>query len=250
MKWMADVNSKRLGIKTGYIVLMVLFLGIFSVTAWGAPGDYEGSYSGTYSGDDNGIFIAYVDNTGFMRFITWSSDYETVDGGDQTVGTNGEIDLLTDDFTHVTGNIALVSGVSGIWVNAPDSGTFSGTEQNPTHVDDYAGSYSGEYCGDDSGTWDITVASTGYVSGSVDTSSGGIVSLEGGVNAVGDFIIFAYGDNAAVRGTISSGNVTGYWRSEEDGLSGYISNTGTCGPITSALGDGGGGGCFISTLFK
>lgn len=251
MKRMIDEDSKRwLGIKVGLVVLAVFCFGFFAFTAWGLPGDYEGSYSGTYSGDDNGIWIAYITNTGYMRFITWSNDYESVDGGEDFVGTNGEIDLFTDDGTSVTGDIDDVNfDIDGDWVNGADGGTISGTQQDAAQVAQYAGNYSGEFCGDDSGTWDFTVETTGYISGSVDTS-GGVIALEGGINEAGKFIVFAYGENAAVRGTISSsGNVTGYWRSEDDDANGWVSNTGTCGPTNDGGGTGGGGGgCFISIL--
>lgn len=252
MKRMTDaVSKRRFRVKAGLVVLVVLFLGFLSFPVWSAPGDYEGTYSGDYSGDDNGIWIAYIDGFGNIQFITWSTSHKSVDGGKDVVGDNGEINLQTDDDTDVIGDIDAVFDVDGDWDNpfSGDSGVFSGTQQDPTQVDDYANDYSGDFCGDADGTWEITVETTGYVSGYFYPDGGGDEFVEGGVNASGQFILYA-GDDAGVRGTIQSdGDITGYWRNEDNNESGYISNKSTCGPVTSAVG-GSGGGCFISTLFN
>ncbi|MBN1847246.1 MAG: hypothetical protein JW932_01535 [Deltaproteobacteria bacterium] len=252
MAWLADTNVKgQFRVKVGLTILMVLLLGLLSFPVWSLPGDYEGTYSGDYSGDDNGIWIAYVNNSGYMRFITWSDDHKSVDGGQAFVVDNGEIDLETDDETDVIGDIDDNDfDVEGDWDNpSGDDGDFSGTQQDPGQVDDYADDYDEEFCGDADGTWEITVENTGYVSGHVYPSDGPDVFVEGGINEDGTFILYT-SDDAGIRGTIQSdGDVTGYWRNEEDAESGYISNKDTCGPITSELGDGGGGGCFISVLF-
>ena len=256
MKMMTNTNSSRnFGHGIGYIILMVVFLSILSFPAGSALAYYEGAYSGSYSGDDNGIWIAYIQTTpsNYIWFITWSTDNASVDGGEgnDVNDSTGNIDLITYDGSAVTGYIdATTFDVAGTWSNSPDSGIFSGTRQDPTLVDDYQGNYSGKFCGDSSGTWDITVEVTGYIFGTATPSGGSTFPLEGGVNADGDFILYAYGEDGAIRGTIQSdGDVTGYWRNEYYDENGWISNKTTCGPITSALG-GSGAGCFISILQK
>lgn len=254
MKKNIEPNLKgRFGVKVGLAILVILFLGLLSFPVWGVPGDYVGTYSGDYSGDDNGIWIANVSGTtGYIRFITWSNRYKTVDGGEDNVGDNGEIVLTTDDGTDVTGDIdGGTFNVTGTWVNAAKNGNLSGTQQDPSQLDNYDGNYSGEFCGDSDGTWDITVETTGYVWGYFYPDGGGSEFVEGGVNASGEFILYADSEDAGVRGTIQSdGDITGYWRNETWGENGYISNKSTCGPLTSTLGGSGSSGCFISSLFN
>ncbi len=252
MRQISDVKFYReLGVKIGIIALTVFFLSIFSLTAWCAQSDYDGIYAGTYAGGDNGYWVAIADSTDESAFLSYSTTNDTGDVG--FLDWWGEAGGIGNYYTNSTeiqdswvdAYIDSADGsVDGTWGNiySGDTGTLSGDELTSSA---YAGTYSGTFSGDDSGTWTLTIASNGYVTGSMTPNSGGIGYFEGGCHPAGFILVVgeAGGDGFAVFGQISGSDINGSWISE-DGSEGTI---GTC---SSGGGGGGGGGCFISILNK
>lgn len=214
----------------------------------GAVSDYYGTYAGTFSGDDSGYWVAVI-SADSKAFLSYSTVYGAGDGGDiyywAESGSTGEfysysviqgawIDPIYVDSTD--------GSVSGQWSNYTDgeSGTFSGSKVTESS---YAGSYSGSIAGDATGSWQMTVGSDGYITGSV-TADGDTASFEGGVHPEGYFAAVGTIDyvDFAVFGLISGSSVSGGWISD-DGGEGTISSGGASGG-----GGGGGGGCFISVI--
>lgn len=228
------------------IIAAVLLLGLASA-AWCAEIDYDGTYAGTFTGDDSGYWVAVINSAGDSMFLSYSNSgdgdggYVTYYNETLTVGNyygwsevfNSYIDAYIDSSD---------GSVTGDWSNATESGTFSGDAVNSIS---YAGSYSGSFAGDDTGSWSMTIASNGHITGTISPSSGGTYSFEGGCHPNG--YIVAVGDSGgvafAVFGQISGSSVTGGWESE-DGYSGTISSSGSSG----SSGGGGGSGCFIMSL--
>jgi hypothetical protein len=244
-KWI----RKRVGI--GMVAVVVLLLGLVSA-AWCLPADYDGTYYGTFSGDDSGIWVAVVSYTGDTVFLSYSNSSGEGDGG--YMSFYGEVGTVGNYYTPssviqgswVDGYIDSTDGsVSGSWGNSysGDTGTISGSAYTTF---DYAGSYSGSFSGDDSGTWSMTIASDGYVTGTISPASGGTYSFEGGCHPDGHVIVVGEDDEStdfAFYGQISGSTVSGGWVSE-DGYSGTVGSGSSGGD-----GDGdGGGGCFIMSL--
>ena len=221
---------------------MILLISLFAASAWSAVADYEGAYSGAFSGDDNGIWIAIINSSGTVRFLTWSDVYDVVDGGEISIDGSGNIFGYTEvNYSRITASINSSGVVSGTWYyDSDNTGTLFG--QKESQVSQYSGTYSGNFSGDDSGTWSVTADSSGYISGIIHTSDGD-VSMEGGVNSEGKFI--AYDDiGAGIYGTISYGYVSGVWSNPYYGESGTFSGSIS---IEGVGGDSGAGGCFITT---
>ncbi len=242
MKTIYSASSiRRFGKKTAGIIFMILLISLFAASAWSAVADYEGAYSGTFTGDDSGVWIAIINSSGTVRFLTWSTNNSEVDGGEISIDGSGNISGYTEvNYSIITASINSSGVVSGTWYYSyNNNGSLSG--QKESQVSQYSGTYSGNFSGDDSGTWSVTVDSSGYVSGIIHTSDGDI-SLEGGGNSGGKFI--AYADiGVGIYGTISNGNVSGVWSNPYYGESGTFS-----GSKEGGDGDGdGGGGCFIAT---
>ncbi len=215
-----------------------------------AESDYYGTYAGTYSGDDSGYWVAVISAADSV-YLSYSTVTGYGDGGyiyyRAESGSTGEyygwsavqntsIDPMYIDSTTGAG--------SGEWENYTygESGTFEGSKVTDSA---YAGSYSGSIGGDVSGSWEMTIGSNGYITGTV-TFEGATVSVEGGVHPAGYFAAVGTDPNNndfSAYGQISGSSVSGGWISE-DGSEGTISGGGTGGG-----GDGGGdGGCFISVI--
>jgi len=219
--------------------------------AFGAVSDYYGTYAGTYSatysGNDYGYWVAVI-SADSKAFLSYSTLLGSGDGGSiyysGESGSTGEfystsvIQGASIDPIYVTAG----GSVSGQWNNSyyGESGTFTGSKVTDSS---YAGSYSGTLGGDATGTWQMTVESNGYITGTV-TVEGGTASFEGGVHPEGYFAAIGTIDyeDFAVFGTISGSSVSGGWVSD-DGSEGTIS-TGSGG----GDGGGGGGGCFIFSI--
>ncbi len=243
--------AKRIHRHLGAVfVTVVCLLGLVSA-AWSAPADYDGTYYGTFSGDDSGVWVAVVSYTGDTVFLSYSTGSGDGDGGYMSwVDESGSVG------NYYTGSSAIQNSwvdayidssdgsVSGNWGNSysSDSGTITGSAYSSCP---YAGTYSGSFAGDDSGTWSMTIASDGYITGSISPASGGTYSFEGGCHPDGYVIVVGDdgdGTDFAMFGTISGSSISGEWASD-DGYSGTVSSGGGGGG-----GDGGGGGCFIMSL--
>ena len=230
------------------IVAVVFLLGLVSV-AWSLPTDYDGTYYGTFSGDDSGIWVAVVSYSGDTVFLSYSNSSGEGDGGYMTYwGEAGTVGNYYTSSSVIQGSwvdayIDSTDGsVSGDWGNSysSDTGTISGSAYTTCS---YAGTYSGSFSGDDSGTWTMTIAANGYVTGTISPDSGGTASFEGGCHPDGHVIVVGEDSESvafAFFGQISGSTVSGGWESE-DGYSGTVGSGG-------GGGDSGGGGCFIMSL--
>jgi hypothetical protein len=235
--------AKRFNQRLGVVLIAVVFLAGLVSAAWCAEVDYDGTYAGTYSGDDSGYWVGIIDSGGDSLYLSYSTVDDEGDGGyvyyDGESGTVGSFHSWSEmNGSYASADIDSSGGsVSGTWSNsyASTSGTITGSEVVSIS---HAGSYSGTFAGDDSGTWSMTIASNGYITGTISPESGGSYTFEGGCHP--DGYIVAVGDSGgtafAVFGRISGSSVTGGWESE-DGYSGTISSGGSSD-----------GGCFIMSL--
>ncbi len=241
------------------MLIAALLLGTAS-SVWGAPSDYDGTYSGTYTGDDNGYWVAIADAVNGTAFLSFSTTRNAGDLGFMAFGgeTAGVGNYFTGSTTiqdsSVDADITLATGsVSGTWSNnvSGDAGTLSGDLLTSSP---HAGTYSGSFGGDDAGTWELTIAQNGHVTGTITSNSGGGGTFEGGCHADGVILIVGEADDGsgfALFGRISAGNITGSWIAEDgsEGTIGPLGSSGASGAGSSG-GGGGGGGCFILSLLE
>jgi len=207
--------------------------------------NYAGTYSGTLSGGDQGEWIAIVEPTGNVKALVWSTKYDVMDLLDgclidsygyitgYTQVNNTKIEINIDDSGFVLGNWSF---------DASTSGTLSGQMQTATAQ--YAGTYSGTYSGTISGPWNLTVDSSGNVTGSL-TSPNGTYPIVGAVNSAGT--LFGFSDTVGVHAQLSGDNVTGIW-SDVVSTNNKGTLSGDSNGTANSSGGGGGGGCFIQSL--
>jgi hypothetical protein len=244
---------QRIHQRYGVIFVAVLFLLGSVSTVWCAEGDYDGTYAGSFSGDDSGYWVGIIDTGSDSLYLSYSTASGEGDGGyvswrgsaeSGTVGNYYGWSVINDSYVDAFVDSSDGS-VSGSWSNSSsgDSGTITGNEVTSIS---YAGSYSGTFSGDDSGNWSMTIASNGYVTGTISPASGGTHSFEGGCHPDGYIIVVgedSTGVDFAVFGRVSGSSVSGEWITD-DGYSGDVVSSGG-----SNDGDGGGGGgCFIMSL--
>lgn len=244
--------SKKIHQRFGIVFVSAVFLLGLVSAAWCAEGDYDGTYAGTFSGDDSGYWVGIINTGSDSLYLSYSTDTGNGDGGYVSWFAGGESGTVGNYYgwseiydSYIDAYIDSSDGsVTGDWSNSSsgDSGTFTGDEVTSIS---YAGSYSGSFSGDDSGDWSMTIASNGYITGTISPDSGGTYSYEGGCHPDGYIIVVGddgSGTAFAMFGQISGSSISGEWISE-DGYSGTVSSSGGGGG-----GDGGGGGCFIMSL--
>ncbi|NNG01081.1 MAG: hypothetical protein HKM93_16950 [Desulfobacteraceae bacterium] len=246
---MNGLNSKWIAVSICILVSLAM-----APVGWGAESDYYGNYAGRFTGDDSGVWVAtFSSDSNESLFLSYSFGLEAGDGGWLSFvgeyGDTGTIRTTTEiQGSSVTASIDSSSGsVSGSWSNASNSGDLTG--QQVTSVSQ-AGSLSGSFSGDAEGTWSCTIASNGWVSGTM-TSEGVSADFEGGTHPDGYVIGMGtdvYDDDFLFYGAISGSSVSGTWESESGNEGTVSGSTGSSGG-SSGGGGGGGGGCFIGSLF-
>lgn len=215
-----------------------------------AVSDYAGLYSGTFSGGDSGIWISIIQSGGSAAFISWSYSLHQTDGTDGlSINDSGDISGWTENGAYLDIDVDSSSGtVTGTWAGGGNNGSLQGSQCDATALSALAGTYTGSISGDASGSFSVTAASSGYVSGSI-TVEGDTIPVEGGFDCDGNIILDASGE-AGIKGTVfSNGSISGSWYSY-DGYTGSFSGS-SSGGGTSVDGDGGsgsGGPCFIQMI--
>ena len=224
-----------------------------ALPAWSDESDYHGAYAGSYygsgSGYDYGFWVAIAaPSSSDSVFLSYSQRDGFGDGGylnyqGEAAGVGYYYSYSVINNSSIEADVNASGSVSGIWSNtySGESGTFSG---NAITSSPQEGTYSGSLSGDATGTWSMTVASNGYITGTINVE-GATSSFEGGAHPDGYMVAIgtdSYGDDFSVFGRISGSSASGSW----------YSNSGDAGAFTteSGSGDGGGsgGGCFISSL--
>lgn len=240
--------TKKICQRFGIVFVTVVFLLGLVSAAWSLPADYNGTYYGTFSGDDSGVWVAVVNYSGDTVFLSYSTSSGEGDGG--YMAYYGEAGTVGNYYTGssviqgswVDAYIDSTDGsVSGDWGNTyySEIGTISGSAYTTCS---YAGTYSGRFSGDDSGSWTMTIAANGYVTGTISSDSGDTAFFEGGCHPDGHVIVVGEDSESvgfAFFGQISGSTVSGGWVSE-DGYEGTVGS--------GSGGDDGGGGCFIMSL--
>lgn len=241
--------------------VLIISLGMIS-PLWCAQSDYDGYFAGTYSGDDNGVWIGLIDSSPNSFFMSYSTDNDDVDLGfflwDGELGNIGTYFITQTEIYGGTLEIDIDSSngmVSGQWSHSGSSSSGLLTGALVTSVV-FAGTYSGTYSGGESGTWTMTIASDGRITGSFAHTSNsgygdivGICHPNGYVLLLGEDVISKMG--VAMFGEISGSDISGGWESESGYSGTFTTAAGVVGAGSSGgSGGGGGGGCFITTLIK
>jgi hypothetical protein len=251
-------KKRSIILSLGQLFFVTLLIFGMTSSTWCAQSDYDGTYAGTFEGDDDGYWVARIDTIhDIYAFLSYSTNNETGDlgflswlgeaGGIGTYHTNST--EIQDSWIDADINSADGS-VNGSWgnIHSGDNGTLEGDELTSSA---YAGTYEGKFSGDDSGTWEMTITSNGYVYGTITSNSGGGGDFEGGCHPAGYVLLIGEADNGdgfAMFGKISGSDITGEWIAEDG-------SEGTIGPASNdddggGGGGGGGGGCFILSLIN
>lgn len=221
-----------------YGILMVPIVFFVITSASIAAEDFQGAYSGEFSGDEEGIWIAIINGEGDIRFVLWSYDTRTVEGGEEiSVNEGGSLDgQTTVNDWFINGYVGTSGSLMGKWREASKEGILEGLRED--HISHFAGDYSGGFDGDESGEWDLRINLKGYASCTFYRVSGN-VNMKGGVDSSGTVIL--YEDNGwGMTGTISEREINGEWSYPAEGKKGSIFRDETV--------EGEIGGCFIPTF--
>ncbi|WP_161990558.1 carboxypeptidase regulatory-like domain-containing protein [Candidatus Methylobacter oryzae] len=99
----------------------------------------------------------------------------------------------------------------------------------------YAGNYSGTFSGGESGSWVLTISSTGAISGSGVNSRGLSGSMSGQSSADGSITMGIVSSGASFTGSINAatGAISGTWTDSSSGKSGTWSGTRVSAPTNS-----------------
>ena len=106
---------------------------------------------------------------------------------------------------------------------------------SPASENTYAGNYSGTFSGGDSGSWVLTISSTGAISGSGVNSRGVSGSMSGQSSADGAITMGVVSSGASFTGSINAatGAISGTWSDSLSGKSGTWSGTRISTPTTN-----------------
>jgi hypothetical protein len=252
-----DRNRHHLLKSFTWVVVLAVIL-FTAVPALCGGSNYAGTYSGTFTGGDSGLWIALIESSGDVLFISWSTVYEIVDGAlNETISASGEISAVTQNGADLDITVDLDGTVAGTWTGSGLNGTFTGDKCDASLLTQLAGVYTGSISGGATGTFSLTVDSDGRVNGTITTADGS-QSVVGGLDDDSNLILAA--DNGTgILGSISAdGTLNGNWVDPSDGSTGgFVGSSEDSGGGDSG-GDGGddddGGGsdsdsfCFIRTM--
>ena len=245
-------THKRINAAVPLIFWTICIIGL-ALPAWSAESDYHGTYAGSFSGDDSGYWVAVVNSSSSDSvFLSYSTVYDYGDGGylyfqeeSSGVGTYYSQSVINESVIEAF-ITAATGGVIGNWINNYNS-TSGELVGNAITSSPQEGTYSGSIAGDATGTWSMTVASNGYLTGAINVESA-TSYFEGGAHPDGYMVGIgtdAYGDDFSFFGRISGTSASGSWSSESGDEGTFTTGGGSSGGGGSG---GGGGGCFISSL--
>lgn len=222
----------------GFVLLTL----IIWTPAHGAISDYVGTYSGTYSGEDQGVWIFIAEPSGKVDTYCWSTDLDAVESGSVTLDESGNISGSNNWETWIEATVSETGEVSGTFTGSQMSATIDGNLQ--PQASRYEGTYTGILTGDDNGTWEFIIESSGRLTVTIDTSqSETTVYLMGAINNQGEMIA-SNQSGLGLYAIIDGDNVNGIWSETESSRRGILDGSKNNNDASSDEDDGT-GGCFI-----